>query len=551
MVLIGYIPVTKLDCFTKKRRSAEAYQLFHDCMNRLLEPLRAAGKDGVDMVCADGFIRRIFPILAAYIADYPEQCLICCCKENTCPECAVDAKKRGEYLVHAMLRDVKTTLAALDAKARGESSEDFVKQNLRLVNPFWRDLPHCDIFSCMTPDLLHQLHKGVFKDHIVSWASQAMKGTDDEMDERFKTMSIHPTLRHFKKGISLTSQWTGTEHKNMEKVFLGVLAGATDPQVILAVRGVLDFIYYAHFESHSDESLAKLDAAWLAFHQNKEAFERLEIRNHFNISKIHNIKHYPDSIRSRGTADGFNTEGTERLHIDLAKMGYQAGNKKDYVSQMTVWLARQEAVHQRSIYLQWAVPGYTAALVHDGELAGDADEEDSGGGQLGDVEVEGEDAVRDLEESKLVYHIAKKPAITGVSAHTISSDFNAPHFLAHFQSFLAKYLPTSIIPASDKTTFGLYKRLVVFLPGIAEVGSGKPIPDVLYATQGRDRIVTAKGIKRAVEAKSSTVLVRVKPAGAGEAPLDGKDFVLSGAKPTGILIYFTGRVMRCADPCFF
>jgi len=63
----------------------------------------------------------------------------------------------------------------------------------------------------------------------------------------------------------------------MEKVFLGVLAGATDPEVVLAAQGILDFIYYAHFETDTDESLAKLDTAWLTFHENKDIFEKLDI----------------------------------------------------------------------------------------------------------------------------------------------------------------------------------------------------------------------------------------------------------------------------------
>src|SRR5277367_5471569 len=157
---------------------------------------------------------------------------------------------------------------------------------LRPIDPFWRDLPHCNIFACITPDLLHQLHKGLFKDHIVSWATEATEGGEDEIDERFRSMSTHPSLRHFKRGISLTSQWTGTEHKNMEKVFLGVLAGSTDAQVLRAVQGVIDFIYYAHFEVHTDESLRRLDDVWLQFHQNKKIFEDLKIRQHFNISKL-------------------------------------------------------------------------------------------------------------------------------------------------------------------------------------------------------------------------------------------------------------------------
>ena len=124
----------------------------------------------------------------------------------------------------------------------------------------------------------------------------------------------------------------------MEIVFLGILAGAIDPHVILAVHSVLNFIYYVHFKTHTDKSLAQLDASWLMFHKNKYIFINLEICKEFNISKLHNIKHYIDSIRSWGSADGNNTEGSECLHIDLAKMGYRAGNRKEYITQMTVWL---------------------------------------------------------------------------------------------------------------------------------------------------------------------------------------------------------------------
>ncbi|KAF7344304.1 hypothetical protein MVEN_01722000 [Mycena venus] len=169
-ILIGYIPVTKLEIFSKAKRSTVAHQLFHDCMRVILEPLRAAGVDGETMDCADGCVRRMFPILAAYIADYPEQCLVACCRENSCPRCLVKPKQRGEP-INSTMRDLGETLQVIVDQSQNKFPVKFVDQNLRPINPFWADFPHCDIFSSMTPDLLHELHNGVFGDHIVKWST--------------------------------------------------------------------------------------------------------------------------------------------------------------------------------------------------------------------------------------------------------------------------------------------------------------------------------------------------------------------------------------------
>ena len=37
------------------------------------------------------------------------------------------------------------------------------------LQPFMNYFPHVDIHELLTPNLLHQLIKGAFKDHIVSW----------------------------------------------------------------------------------------------------------------------------------------------------------------------------------------------------------------------------------------------------------------------------------------------------------------------------------------------------------------------------------------------
>ncbi|KAI0074540.1 hypothetical protein K474DRAFT_1765568 [Panus rudis PR-1116 ss-1] len=352
-ILVGYIPVSKLECFKKgPGRSVAGYRLFHHCMRTILEPLIEAGKQGVFMMCADGKIRKVFPLLAAYVADHPEQCLVVNVKENWCPRGKVTSKERGE-LTECLLRQVDATLDLLNKhKAEEIDDDELDAQGLRPVyEPFWKDLPHCNIYETISPDILHQLHKGVFKDHLMSWVT-AIVGKE-EIDRRFMAMAQMPGLRFFKNGISGVSQWTGAEHKEMQKVVVGLLAGACSSEVLACVQALVDFIYLAQLQVHTDVTLRLLREALEAFHANKDVFVRLGIRKHFNIPKLHSLLHYIESIIQRGTLDGLNTELSERLHIDFAKEAYRAGNHRDYIAHMTTWLLRQEKLHLRAAYLEW------------------------------------------------------------------------------------------------------------------------------------------------------------------------------------------------------
>ncbi|KAG1738101.1 uncharacterized protein EDB91DRAFT_1019023, partial [Suillus paluster] len=66
-------------------------------------------------------------------------------------------------------------------------------------------------------------------------------------------------------------------------------------------------------------TLQLLDEALDLFHENKLIFVDLGIRNNFNLPKLHAACHYPLMIMLFGSTDNYNTEYTERLHIDLAK----------------------------------------------------------------------------------------------------------------------------------------------------------------------------------------------------------------------------------------
>lgn len=126
MLLLAYLPVSKLECFTEESCSQAKYQLFHHCQESVLHALHEAGLHRVEMVCADSHIWRIYPILAAYVADYPEQCLIACCLQSHCPKCLVQHNKQGQPLddpsVESTPHDPTSILTTLRKHANGLSS---------------------------------------------------------------------------------------------------------------------------------------------------------------------------------------------------------------------------------------------------------------------------------------------------------------------------------------------------------------------------------------------------------------------------------------------
>ncbi|KAF8439424.1 hypothetical protein L210DRAFT_3402238, partial [Boletus edulis BED1] len=104
---------------------------------------------------------------------------------------------------------------------------------------------------------------------------------------------------HFKNGISTVKQWTASDHKQLELVFLGALVGVIAKHCVLHVASCLiDFVYLAQYQSHTNMTLATLQDVHDEFHRLKDIFIQLGCREHFNIPKFHSLMHYADTIKN-------------------------------------------------------------------------------------------------------------------------------------------------------------------------------------------------------------------------------------------------------------
>lgn len=316
------------------------------------------------MATGDGIWHRCHPILATFIGDYPEQSLVACTYNGRCPKCIVP-RDELESTAAFPLRNFKT---AMDIFALSDDDPTTFHVACQEANfkptyhPFWQRLPFTDIFLSITPDILHQIHQGVTK-HLVHWLARL---GSEEINARCRRLPLNHNAQHFHKGITGLSRPTSREHKDICRILLGVAVDLPLPdnqspaRLNRAIRALLDFIYLSQYPLHTSETLNALDTALRRFHENKDVFIDLEVREHFNFPKLHSLVHYSKSISLFGAADNYNTEQSERLHIDFTKNAYRATNFKQEFQQMTTWLQRREAVDQHTAFLKWSKDGFSA-----------------------------------------------------------------------------------------------------------------------------------------------------------------------------------------------
>ena len=190
-------------------------QLFHAAMSRILASLKPGMTTPQVLQCPDRHFHRIIFGIGPYIADYPEQVLISGIVQNWCgrllpfsylfssvlilmyTRCIAFPNNldgggvpRTRVLTEAIIEELSAA-AAWDEWGIDASIWVSLSNQLRIPllcityscdsflmscpQPFTSDFPCADIYQLIAPDILHQLVKGTFKDHLVEWVGKYLE----------------------------------------------------------------------------------------------------------------------------------------------------------------------------------------------------------------------------------------------------------------------------------------------------------------------------------------------------------------------------------------
>ncbi|TFK32967.1 hypothetical protein BDQ12DRAFT_700969 [Crucibulum laeve] len=223
------------------------YALLGNIQNHILLSLKPWMRIPHITHCGDGHFCHIIYGLGPYIGDYLEQILLACVVSGWCPN---------------------------------------------LFQPFTSEFPHAGIHELLAPDLLHQIIKGAFKDHLNKATVPPFSG-----------------LHHFPERQGF-KQWTGDDSKALMKLihmlmlwrYLAATVNLVPAQMVKALSAFMEFCYLVHQSQIDKTTLTAIDVV-------------THICDDLCLPRQHSIMHYHHLIQQFGAPNGLCSSITESKHI--------------------------------------------------------------------------------------------------------------------------------------------------------------------------------------------------------------------------------------------
>ncbi|KAJ7616603.1 hypothetical protein FB45DRAFT_1034921 [Roridomyces roridus] len=334
---------------SKKHRRNPVYQrfcrqMYHASLALVYQPLKQYMETPDIVRCPDGHLRRVVYGIGPYIADYPEQVWLAGIVQNWCPKC--DALPDQLDSEGARLRTRTKTETLITCFDPGILWDDY---GIRAdIIPFTHSFPRADIHELLSPDLLHQVIKGTFKDHLVSWVNEYLVLAHGEkraneiihdIDRRIAAVPEFPGLRRFPDGRDF-NQWTGDDSKALMKVYLGAVAGYIPSEMVKSLATFMDLCYAVRRNAITAPDLVRVGNVLSRFHQHRAIFIELGVRADISLPRQHSLIHYIPSIRLFGSPNGLCSSITESKHIKAVKEPWRQSSRYNALKQMLVTLTR-------------------------------------------------------------------------------------------------------------------------------------------------------------------------------------------------------------------
>ncbi|KAF8873810.1 hypothetical protein CPB84DRAFT_1817967 [Gymnopilus junonius] len=209
--------------------------------------------------------------------------------------------------------------------------------------PFTYGFPHADIHELLSPDLLHQIIKGTFKDHLVTWVTDYIEAVNTpadakkilaDIDNRIAAAPSFAGLHRFPEGRGF-KQWTGDDSKALMKVYLPAIAGHVPAGMVRAISSFIEFCYLVCHSFIDDDDLVSINEAVRDFHRYRVAFDLVQ-PDGYSLPHQHSLTHYTYLIKEFGAPNGLCSSIMESKHIKAVKEPWCHSNHYEVLGQMLV-----------------------------------------------------------------------------------------------------------------------------------------------------------------------------------------------------------------------
>ncbi|KAG2132994.1 hypothetical protein DEU56DRAFT_739164 [Suillus clintonianus] len=432
VVLVGFLSIPKS---TKEHNDDIKYrnfrrQLFQRSLAKIFESVKPFMETFDVTRFPDGHFRRTVYGLGPYIADYPEQLILSGVVQNWCPRCLANNKDLDGAQPCLHRREAHTELLVERLTYKQAWFEYGIVADLI---PFTNDFPRADIHELLSPDLLHQIIKGTFKDHLVDWVGDYLEATHsarhaaeimDDIDRRIAAVAPFAGLRRFPDGRGFR-QWTGDDSKALMKVYLAAIEGHVPQDVVRTFSAFLEFCYIVRHEALTEDDLVKLQDALNRFHKFREIFKATGVVSTFSLPRQHSLCHYELLIRLFGAPNGLCSSITESKHIKAVKEPWRRSSRFNALGQML--LTNQRLDKLAAARVQFEARGMLHGSCHNGRLHVHEPQNQS-------VEVDAGEIVDGPTVESHVRLAATPRCVRNV--HTLSLELDIPHFPRMIQEFI-------------------------------------------------------------------------------------------------------------------